>query len=352
MSTATPTPLPTTRRVFRRTDNHTPGSPKIQLLSEPLPALTPTSIVIKTHTISLNYRDANIANGGNPWPVTPHGIPCNDAAGEIIAVGSAVTSLKIGDRVAPITDTENITGREIGRSWLAADEDGVLADYLVFDYWKVAVLPAYLGWVEACLVPCAGVTAWSSLVGGKVGDTVLIQGTGGVALFALKLARASGMRIILTSSSDDKLKKISEQFPTPPILTVNYAQTPEWHEEVLKLTDGVGVDIVVEVGGSSSLIKSMKCTRRGGVVSQVGYLSKQDPRDLEGLFGVLIDRRVVLRGINAGSKHDMDDLCAALSASQLRLDDIIDSVQPFEKAEEAIEYIWQAKQIGKVVLQV
>ncbi|KAL4874208.1 chaperonin 10-like protein, partial [Aspergillus karnatakaensis] len=163
--------LPTTRRVFRRTDDHNPGTPKVQLLSEPIPSLTPTSVLIKVHTISLNYRDANIANGGNPWPVTPHGIPCNDAAGEIIAVGDAVKSLRIGDRVAPTTDTENITGREVGRSWLAADEDGVLADYVVFDEWKVSVLPDYLGWVEASVIPCAGVTAWSSLLGGKIGDT-------------------------------------------------------------------------------------------------------------------------------------------------------------------------------------
>ncbi|KAL4874202.1 hypothetical protein BJY04DRAFT_41880 [Aspergillus karnatakaensis] len=160
------------------------------------------------------------------------------------------------------------------------------------------------------------------------------------------------MRIILSSSSDKKLEQISEKFPSPPISTVNYGSNPNWHEEVLNLTNGVGVDIVVEVGGSSSLVKSMKCTRRGGVVSSVGYLSKQDPKDLEELFGVLIDRRVVVRGINAGSKQDMDDLCAAMSASQLPLNDIIDSVEPFEKAEEAIEYIWQGKQIGKFVLKV
>jgi NADPH:quinone reductase-like Zn-dependent oxidoreductase len=97
--------LPTTRRVFRRTDNHNPGSSKLQLQTEPIPALTPTSLLIKVHNISLNYRDANIANGGNPWPVILHGIPCNDAAGEIVAVGAHVSTFRVGDRVAPITDT-------------------------------------------------------------------------------------------------------------------------------------------------------------------------------------------------------------------------------------------------------
>lgn len=114
-------------------------------------------------------------------------------------------------------------------------------------------------------------------------------------MFALKLARAAGLKVILSSSSDAKLRKVAEQFPNPPLLTVNYVTHPEWHEEVLKLTDEVGVDLVIEVGGSNSLVKSMKCTRRGGIVSQVGYLSKQDTKDLAELFSVIIDRRVILR---------------------------------------------------------
>ncbi|KAG2421149.1 hypothetical protein HFD88_000765 [Aspergillus terreus] len=326
----------TTRQAFRRTDDYTPGTPKVQLVTEPLPLpLNPSSVLIKVHAVSLNYRDANIANG----------------AGEVIAVGENVKSLAPGDRVAPITDTENITGREASRSWLAADEDGVLADYLVFDESKLCKLPSYLDWVGASIIPCAGVTAWTALKDMTIGQRVLIQGTGGVSMFALKLARAAGLNVILSSSSEGKLQKMREQFPSPPLLTVNYAQNSEWHEEVLKLTDGAGVDLVIEVGGCQSLVQSMKCTRHGGIVSQVGYLSKQDPSQLAELLPVLIDRRVILRGVNAGSKHDMDDLCAALTATQIRFDDIIDSVEPFEKADEAIEYIWQGKQIGKLVLR-
>lgn len=122
-----------------------------------------------------------------------------------------------------------------------------------------------------------------------------LAGTGGVSMFALKLAQSAGMRVVLTSSSDEKLERISQQFATPSLVTVNYVRNPEWHAEVLKLTDGVGVDLVVEVGGSSSLVKSMKCTRRGGIVSVVGYLSKQDPGQLAELLPVIIDRRVVVR---------------------------------------------------------
>lgn len=177
-------------------------------------------------------------------------------------------------------------------------------------------------------------------------------GTGGVSMFALKLARAAGLRVILSSSSDEKLKTMSQRFHTPPISTVNYASNPTWHEQVLALTAGRGVDLVIETGGTGSLVQSVKCTRRGGTVSQVGYLSKQDPGMLAEFLPTLIDRRVNVRGINAGSKHDLDDLCAALSATQISFDDIIDSVFGFEQADEAIEYIWQGKQVGKLVIRV
>jgi NADPH:quinone reductase-like Zn-dependent oxidoreductase len=116
-----------------------------------------------------------------------------------------------------------------------------------------------------------------------------------VSSWALKLARASGLKVILTSSSDEKLNKMKKLFGAPDILAVNYSKTPDWHDEVLKLTNGIGVDLVVENGGSSSLVKSLKCTRRGGIVSQVGYLGKQRPEDLQELVSTIIDRRVILR---------------------------------------------------------
>ncbi|KAI7191685.1 hypothetical protein KC316_g6661 [Hortaea werneckii] len=281
----------TSRQAYRRTDDFTVGTPQIKLVTEPLPpSLQATEVLVKVHAVALNYRDANIAHGGNPWPVTPHGIICNDAAGEVIAAGQQVKTLRIGDRVAPNTDTANLTGR-----------------------------------------------------------------TGGVSMFALKLARAMGLRIILTSSSDEKLKQISEKFATEgtsQIDLVNYSQNPDWHEEVLRHTEGEGVDVVLENGGPGTLLKSMKCTRRGGIVSQVGYLDRKRFDDAPEVLPLLIDRRIVLRGINAGSKSDLDDLCRALTATRIRLDDIIDSVWSFEKAEEALQYLWEGKQIGKLVIEI
>lgn len=166
-----------TRRAFRRTDDYTPGTSNIKLTSEALPLpLSATKVLVKVHAVALNYRDANISNGGNPWPAIPHGVICNDAAGEVIAIGDQVKTIKVGDRVAPNTDTENLTGREPTRSWLAADEDGVLADYLVYDDKVLGKLPTYLSWTQASIVPCAGVTAWSALKGAEIGQSVLIQG--------------------------------------------------------------------------------------------------------------------------------------------------------------------------------
>lgn len=171
-------PQVTHRQAWRRTDDYTPGTAKINLVTEALPLpLHPTSALVKVHAVALNYRDANIANGGNPWPVLPHGILGNDAAGEVIAVGDKVKTLKVGDRVAPVIDTELISGRETGRSWLAADEDGVMADHITFDETILVKLPEHLDWIAASTIPCAGTTAWSAIKGASPGKTVLIQGS-------------------------------------------------------------------------------------------------------------------------------------------------------------------------------
>lgn len=175
-------------------------------------------------------------------------------------------------------------------------------------------------------------------------------GTGGVSTFALKLARVSGLRIILTSSSDEKLNSLKTKFRHPEIQTVNYKTNPNWHNEVLALTNGVGVDLVVENGGSSSLVQSMLCTRRGGVVSVVGYLGGSKPEHLKEFVSTIIDRRLNVRGINAGSKEDQEDLMAAIEATQMTFEDIIDSTWEFERADEAIEFVWQGRQVGKVVV--
>jgi NADPH:quinone reductase-like Zn-dependent oxidoreductase len=169
----------TARKAYRRTDTKAPDQePWLDLVNEnierPLP---PSAVLIKVHAVSLNYRDANIARGTNPWPVLPHGILCCDAAGEVIALGEDVKGLVAGDRVTPIVDLASITGRERERSWLAADVDGVLASFVVFDESVVCKVPGHLDWDEASTLPCAGLTAWSAIKGAGIGSTVLIQGS-------------------------------------------------------------------------------------------------------------------------------------------------------------------------------
>lgn len=161
-----------TRRCYRRSSSQ----PELILTKERISITHPSQVLIKVHAVSLNFRDANILHGQNPWPVLENGILCSDAAGEVIATGSEVTRFKVGDRVSPIFDLASITGREQERCWLAADVDGVLADHVVFSEDHVVSIPDSLHWAEASLLPCAGLTAWNALGGIKLGDTVLIQG--------------------------------------------------------------------------------------------------------------------------------------------------------------------------------
>ncbi|KAI4257104.1 MAG: hypothetical protein L6R42_005857 [Xanthoria sp. 1 TBL-2021] len=148
-------------------------------------------------------------------------------------------------------------------------------------------------------------------------------------MFALKLAEAVGLTVVLSSSSDRELKAVCEQFPEPPVLTVNYAENLNWHEEVLEHTNGVGVDIILENGGPGTLLKSIKCTRRGGIVSQVGYLDRKKFDNAQEIVPTLIDRRIILR-----------------------FDDLIDSAWAFDNANEALQYLWEGTQVGKVVIQI
>jgi NADPH:quinone reductase-like Zn-dependent oxidoreductase len=174
--------LPTTRQVYRRSPNPTNSTStrrSLSLQSESIPDLSPTSLLILVRAVSLNYRDANILQGTNPWDVASHGIPCSDCAGLVIAAGTKVTRFSVGDRVTPIFDQKSITGHEQDREWLGGEVDGILATHVVFDEEKVVRIPDGLSWAEASLLPCAGVTAWSGLGLGHetmAGKTVLLMG--------------------------------------------------------------------------------------------------------------------------------------------------------------------------------
>ena len=267
--------LPTTHKVYRRTSDGT----SVELLEEPLSHdLKPGQALLKIHAVSLNFRDIAMLSGRYPVPVIQQGVPCSDAAATVVAVGSAVDKVKIGDYVIPSFQTNYITGNEKheAMSALGGDVDGVLREYAVFDVEVLTKVPEHLSYEEASTIPCAGVTAWTALdMERKLkADSALMQGTGGVSMFALIICLAAGIKPIITSSSDDKLnevKKLGTQ--ENPVFGVNYSTHPDWDVEAKKLTDGLGVDVVINNVGYSAMEKSINVLiRRQGTISLVGFL--------------------------------------------------------------------------------
>jgi NADPH:quinone reductase-like Zn-dependent oxidoreductase len=241
--------------------------------SEPMPA--PGQVLVKVKAVSLNDRDLLILKGFYPG-VTEPVIPVSDGVGEVVALGEGVTRVKVGDRVIGTFFPRWIDGppsparREVA---LGGTCDGLLAEYALLDAEGLVLAPDHLSDEEASCLPCAGVTAWRALTGGAgfvPGETVLVQGTGGVLQFATQFAKAAGGRVIIISSSDEKLEKARTLGADAGI---NYQTTPGWDTRVLELTDGVGVDRVIEVGGAGTLARSINAVRDEGQISLIGVLA-------------------------------------------------------------------------------
>lgn len=264
--------LPTSARVYRRTED----SKSIELSIEDLPKeLASTQVLIQIHAVSLNFRDVAMLNDRYPAPADHRGIPCSDAGATVVAVGSSVKDFAAGDHVSP---TFRYAAEDSVIKALGGDAEGVLRDYAVFESNALVKNPEYLTHEEASLIPCAGVTAWTSLAQDdwKKADkikTALMEGTGGVSLFALLICLAKGITPIITSSSDDKLSGLQKLAPPgKEVLTINYRKTPDWAEEALKLTDGRGVDAIINNVGASSMDQNFKALKRFGTISLVGFL--------------------------------------------------------------------------------
>lgn len=315
------------------------------------PAPQANEVLIKTHAASLNYRDLMFARGNYLTKADRPLVALGDGAGEIVAVGASVTRFRNGDRVthsyfpkwidgAPDPDKTSLSfGTAI---------DGTLAEYFVAPEESLVTIPAHLSYTEAATLSCVGTTTWNSLFsdGGLLpGATILLLGTGGMSVFSLQVAKAAGMRVIITSSSDDKLERARALGADA---TINYLRTPEWQEEVLRLSDGRGVDLTVEVGGEGTLARSLHATRMGGIVSVIGGVS--------GFGGTVIDPLAIiggakrLNGIFVGSRVMLEELNHFISATKLR--PVIDSVFSFDEAPQAYQYLESGKQFGKVVIRV
>ncbi|WP_234275261.1 zinc-dependent alcohol dehydrogenase family protein [Billgrantia zhangzhouensis] len=224
-------------------------------------------VLVRMRAAALNYRDLLVVSGRYALGRTPERlVPLSDGAGEVVEVGDGVTRVSPGDRVAAIFVQQWIAGEYVeayADSALGGGCHGVLREYAVFDQHGLVKLPSHLSFLEGSTLPCAGVTAWNALFGGRAilpGDTVLTLGTGGVSLFALQFAKLAGARVVATSSSAEKLAALNELGTDD---TVNYAMHREWHERVLELTDGSGVDHVVEVVGGENVARSIEAVRNG-----------------------------------------------------------------------------------------
>ncbi|MBD2683199.1 MULTISPECIES: NAD(P)-dependent alcohol dehydrogenase [Nostoc] len=326
------------------------GIDALALVHRPEPKPAPGEVLIQVKATSLNYRDLLVAEGaygaGQKYPL----IPMSDGAGEVVAVGEGVTRVKVGDRVAATFFQDWIYGsltREKMKSDLGGGIDGMLAEYVVLHQDGLVILPDHLSYAEGATLPCAAVTAWHGLVTkGNIGagDSVLLLGTGGVSIFALQFAKIHGARAIATSSSDEKLARVKQLGADE---TINYKTTPDWEKQVYQLTNRIGVDHVIEVGGAGTLPKSLQAVRIGGRVSLIGVLSERgseiDPMPI--LF-----KSLTVQGIYVGSREMFEAMNQTIQHHQIK--PIIDRIFPFDEAREAYRYLKSAAHFGKVVISI
>lgn len=306
-------------------------------------------VLVRMTAASLNYRDYMVVTGiYNPTLKCPI-VPLSDGAGVVEEVGEGVTRFKKGDRVAAIFMQRWIDGpptREKIASALGGGIDGVLREFAVFSQEGLVAVPPSLSDQEAAALPCAAVTAWHALFEHTPmapGNTVLIQGTGGVSVFALQFAHAAGLRTIITSSSDRKLERARQLGANE---TVNYKQTPDWDEAARKLTAGQGVDHVVEVGGSDTMPRSLRAVRMQGAISVIGVLSGAD--QTVSPIAILMNS-VRVQGIYVGSRPMFERMNLAIEFHRIK--PVIDRIFAWTEIKEALRYMETQQHFGKICLK-
>jgi NADPH:quinone reductase-like Zn-dependent oxidoreductase len=296
----------------------------------------PGQVVLKMKAFSINYRDLLVVNGVGRWKPPLGRVPVSDGVGIVAATGNGVSRVKVGDRVAPIFYPNWLDGRvaagKMGQALGGAAADGVLAEYTLFNEVSLVHVPAHLTDEEAATLPCAGVTAWSAVIAlGDItpGDSVVVLGTGGVSIFALQFARFLGARVIVTSSSDQKLVRAKELGAAE---VINYKTDPDWPNAVVELTDGIGADYVVDTtGGLKEAIAAVRLGGGGirGTARRYDFGSR--PRYVH---GQMCSRRSGRRGLAGNVRSDEQGDCISRHASG-----------------EALDYLREARHVGKVCLR-
>lgn len=324
------------------------GLENLHLRQMPDPSPGPGEAIVRVRACSLNYRDLLVAKGTYGRAARAPLIPLSDGAGEVAAVGEGVTRVKPGDRVCGIFFQRWIEGEitdEKAASALGGAIDGMLSEKVRLNAEGLVQAPSHLSFEEAATLPCAAVTAWNALFHSgrlRAGESVLVQGSGGVSVFALQFARLAGARVIATSSSDAKLERLKSMGADA---GVNYKSTPEWDKPAREFTNGVGVDHVVEVGGAGTLPLSLKAVRRAGHVPLIGVLSGAGTMDPRAIFS----KSVRVQGIYVGSRAMFEEMNRAIESSGLR--PVIDRVFDFDQAAEAFRYMESGAHFGKICIR-
>ncbi|TDY27029.1 NADPH:quinone reductase-like Zn-dependent oxidoreductase [Paraburkholderia sp. BL6665CI2N2] len=324
------------------------GITGLEFCEEPdLPPPGPHQVLMKVNASSLNFRELLFMRGALGDWLRPNYIPVSDGAGTVVAVGSGVRRVKPGDRVAA-TFYENWVGGTLphhsdtlGRGAIV---EGMLRDTVLLGEEELVAIPKHLSDEEAATLPCAALTAWNALCEhGPLlpGQTVVVQGTGGVSLFALQFAKLFGARVIATSSSDAKLARLAELGADA---TINYRSTPRWADAVLEQTDGNGADLVVEVGGAATFAESVAAARKGGRISVVGMLTGA-PSPGDGFFM----RGLAIAPIHVGSRQDFETMNRAIDFHRLK--PVIDSTFAFADVPDALRHLESQRHFGKIVIQ-
>lgn len=327
---------------------HAFGLDHLQLEPLALPPLGPTDVHVRFHAASLNYRDLMIVLGTyNPKLEMPR-IPGSDAAGEVLAVGSSVTAFQPGDRVTSLffqTWHDGEIEPSTGKFSLGGPIDGVFSTERILPEGGLLRMPEAFTYEQAATLPCAALTAWNALVEKghlRAGQTVLVLGTGGVSLFALQIAKAHGARVILTSSSDEKLQRAKALGADD---LINYRTNPNWDFEVFGLTGKQGADHVVEVGGAGTLPQSLKAVRPGGHVHLIGVLSGKgatiDPTPI-------LAKSIYLNGVYVGSRAMFQRMNAFLTEHNIT--PVIDHTYPLADFCTAFDHMQHGNHFGKIVL--